>query len=365
MTTRPVARPTVAIAIAAAASAAAGFIHAAAAGAHTDHDALAVAFGVTAMLQLGWAALLWQRGATRAVVAPGVLLQLAALATWAASRTSGIGWFPGLEHAETIGFQDTTVVTLEVLAALAGVGALLVPAIAAISATKASAAIGAVLMAAALPAMVSPHPHAEDDDSHGHSELAAGAAVSAATEHDNEDNGLPEVAGVTPEQRTRAAKLIAETEKSLMRFPTVAAAEAAGYRSIGDAITGFEHFVNRSYLANDTVVDAQEPESLVFKVETGGTRSLASAMYILPPRKTMADVPDIAGAMTQWHDHQNLCWDASDTRVVGILVNGQCTPGGTFRPTPPMLHVWVVPHECGPFAGIEGSAHTGSCLHGH
>ena len=69
--------------------------------------------------------------------------------------------------------------------------------------------------------------------------------------------------------------------------------------------------------------------------------------------------------MTQWHDHQNLCWDASGVRLAGILVNGKCTPGGTFRATPPMLHVWVVPNECGPFAGLEGTAHTGSCLHSH
>ena len=362
MTTRPVA---VTVVLAAAASAAAGLVHAAAAGAHTDHDALAVAFGVTAMLQLAWAALLWQRGATRAAVVPGVLLQLAAIGTWAASRTMGIGWFPGLERAETIGFQDTTVVVLELLAVVAGIGALLVPAIASITATKASAALGAVLMAAALPAMVSPHPHTEGDAAHGHGELAAGAHLTDTAEDEGEGGGLPEVPGVTVEQRNRAAKLIAETEKSLVRFPTVAAAEAAGYRSIGDAITGFEHFVNASYLANATVVDAQEPESLVFKVEPDGGRSLASAMYILPPGKTMADVPDIAGAMTQWHDHQNLCWDASGTRLAGILVNGRCTPGGTFRATPPMLHVWVVPNECGPFAGIEGSAHTGSCLHGH
>lgn len=364
MRTRPVA-VTVPVAVAAAASAAAGLVHAAAVGAHADDRGLAVAFAVTAVLQLAWAGLLWQRGATRAVVLPGVLLQLAALATWAASRNTGISWFPGLEHVETISVQDTSVVAFEVLAAFAGLAALLSPPIAA---TKVSGVVAAGVVALALPGMVFPHSHDR------HIELLDAGIASATHQHgeahardgrDAPDGGLPEVPGVTAAQRARAAKLIADTERSLVRFRTVAAAEAAGYRSIGDAITGFEHFVNASYLANPTVVDPHEPESLVFEVEPDGARTLASAMYILPPGKTMADVPDIAGAMTQWHDHQNLCWDASGTRLAGILGNGRCTPGGTFRATPPMLHVWVVPNECGPFAGIEGSAHTGSCLHAH
>ena len=38
-------------------------------------------------------------------------------------------------------------------------------------------------------------------------------------------------------------------------------------------------------------------------------------MYILGFGKTMADVPDVAGELTTWHDHQNLCWEG--IRVVG------------------------------------------------
>lgn len=52
-------------------------------------------------------------------------------------------------------------------------------------------------------------------------------------------------------------------------------------------------------------------------------------------------------------------------RLAGVLVNGRCFPSGTLRPTPPMLHVWLADHPCGPFAfaGIEG--HGGGCAHGH
>ncbi|MEA2843431.1 MAG: hypothetical protein QOJ69_1102, partial [Actinomycetota bacterium] len=47
-------------------------------------------------------------------------------------------------------------------------------------------------------------------------------------------------------------------------------------------------------------------------------------------------------------------WDESGTRIAGFLLNGNCVPRGEFKLTPPMLHVWMKAHECGPFAGLEG-----------
>lgn len=95
----------------------------------------------------------------------------------------------------------------------------------------------------------------------------------------------------------------------------------------------------------------------------GVTKKVMSAMYILSPGTTMADVPDIAGELTVWHDHQNLCWDASGTRLAGIVIDGTCRPGGTFRGTSPMIHAWLEDTPCGPFSGIEG--HGGGCEHTH
>ena len=43
---------------------------------------------------------------------------------------------------------------------------------------------------------------------------------------------------------------------------------------------------------------------------------------------------------------------------------GTCARG-EFRPTQPMLHVWVDEHPCGPFAGIEGSHGSGCDDHDH
>jgi hypothetical protein len=88
-------------------------------------------------------------------------------------------------------------------------------------------------------------------------------------------------------------------------------------------------------------------------------------MYILDPGTTMDEVPDVGGDLTIWHDHQNLCWDASGGRLAGVVVNGRCVPGGTLKATAPMLHVWVEDHECGPFAGIEGHGSGCSSDHSH
>ena len=56
-------------------------------------------------------------------------------------------------------------------------------------------------------------------------------------------------------------------------------------------------------------LDPHAIESIVLQHMPDGTKKVASAMYILNPGRTLADAPDIAGTLTPWHDHQNLCWD--------------------------------------------------------
>ena len=175
-----------------------------------------------------------------------------------------------------------------------------------------------------------------------------------------------DTSGATEGQLQAARDLIVRTRAAVAgALPDEAAVVAAGYRSIGDGTVpgSFEHFVNATYLADGRELDPHHIESMVLERTSTGKR-VVSAMFILEMGKTLADAPDIAGKTTAWHDHQDLCWDAPTMRLAGRLVNGRCVPGGTFAPTPPMLHVWLGEHPCGPFAGIDG--HGASCArHAH
>ncbi|MDQ3897738.1 MAG: hypothetical protein M3326_10960, partial [Actinomycetota bacterium] len=230
-----------------------------------------------------------------------------------------------------------------------------------------------VLVLALVPALVGMA--APPEHSHGHEhegdqvhELAAephghGRAAASALADDPIFSGA-DTSHATGQQLQAAKRLIETTRAAVTaRFPDQAALLAAGYRSIGDGlVTRYDHFIKPEYMNDGRELDPDHVESIVMERTPTGWR-VASAMYILDAGKTMDDAPDVAGPLTVWHDHQDLCWDPSGLRLAGVVLNGRCFPGGTFRATPPMLHVWLDDQPCGPFAGIEG--HGGDCAHGH
>ena len=167
---------------------------------------------------------------------------------------------------------------------------------------------------------------------------------------------LVSATGVTPTQLHRAETLIATTIVGLKRFESPAQAYALGYRTIGDAVTGDEHYVNWSYANDGHILDPARPESIVYEVRNGKQTAVA-AMYALPLGSSFAEVPDVGGALTQWHVHNDLCLtDGPQQRFVSGLTtkDGGCPPGSTKAGNTPMLHVWSVPNPCGPFAALEG-----------
>lgn len=162
--------------------------------------------------------------------------------------------------------------------------------------------------------------------------------------------------GVTPAEERRAEALLVSTRAALRQFDTPEQAYAAGYRTIGDRLTGDEHYVKWSYVDDGHILDPQRPESLVY-VEQDGAQHVAAAMYMLPFGSRFTDVPDVGGALTQWHVHNNLCLtnDPAQKIVAGITsAEGGCRPGTSKAGNTPMLHVWTVPNPCGPFAALEG-----------
>ena len=163
------------------------------------------------------------------------------------------------------------------------------------------------------------------------------------------------IGGVTPEQEARATTLIQNAKRDLPRFADIETAKTAGYVSIGDAATGFEHWVNTALLNDNRVLDTSAPESLVYSVK-GSVKTLVSAMFIAKTGTPLTDTTlvNYAGGLMQWHVHTNLCW--WNGKVVGVTnAAGVCMFGVLQTGGAPMVHVWITPHLCGPFAALEGN----------
>jgi hypothetical protein len=162
--------------------------------------------------------------------------------------------------------------------------------------------------------------------------------------------------GVTKAEQTRAETLLRNTIADIPQFSDPAAAEAKGYRTIGDSITGDEHYVNWSYVNDSSILDPNKPESLVYEMKDN-KKTLVAAMFMLPYGSGFRDVPDVGGPLTQWHVHGDLCLtDDPVQKFVSTLTttDGSCPPHTTKAGNTPMLHVWIVPNPCGPFAALEG-----------
>ena len=119
--------------------------------------------------------------------------------------------------------------------------------------------------------------------------------------------------GVQAAQRAIAQGLITDVTNALAG-KTVASIKAAGYQWIGDgAGGGYQHYVNWTYYGDGIELNPARIESIVVKDNV-----IVSGMYILNPGKTMANVPTLAGPLTTFHDHQNLCFSGT-TLVDGVL----------------------------------------------
>lgn len=362
------------------ASLASGAIHAAAIGVHAEHRQAALVFTVMALLQLGWGAVALVRSG-RLVSLAGIAIGLASVTGWVVAKTIGIGLVDGLEVAEAPQTADLVCAALAALSVILAVLSLLPIRIEAHERSLRVPAVLAVLLLVLVTfsgmAAASEHHHdhgEETADGHTHGSSADGhshatgnsgdsasgaghthtAAAVAPVPYDPEEPiDLGGVPGVTPEQQATAESIVRATIADLPQWADYRDAEAAGYHSIGDGGTGVEHFINDEFMDNPTILDPDQPESLVYDTSDGGRR-LVAAMYMLERGLPLEDVPDFGGALMQFHTHQNLCY--TEDGVLGGLTNGdgEC-PDGLFLPEPtPMIHVWIEPHPCGPFAALEG-----------
>jgi hypothetical protein len=186
---------------------------------------------------------------------------------------------------------------------------------------------------------------------HGHDGATAAPAVKPYDPTQPIDlSGTP---GVTPQQQAAAENLIAVTLVRLPKWSDPNVALAAGFHTIGDGPTGVEHFVNEGFMNDDKILDPDAPESLVYDTTKGG-RTLVAAMYMTKPGVPLSEVPEVGGPLTQWHIHNNLCYQPNG--LLGGLTDGDgnCRAGLIKPPDTPMIHVWLTAQRCGPFSALEG-----------
>lgn len=361
--TRPAWLRSDALCVAGFASLVAGAIHATAIGIHNEHDQAMVMFAVVAGFQLVWGVLAAAtRGVRLALV--GAAGNLALVGGWIMAKRTGIGFIDGLEEKEPIEFADALAAGLAALAVVAAVAFVFthrrVPGLGARIAVGGAclALVGMAVPAMAATARMSQGAAGATTSHHAAATTptaSPASAVPAVPFEPTKPIDLGGIPGVTPEQQARAENLLAGTLTHLPVYADPATAEAAGYQSIQDGVTGYEHYINPEYMNDGRVLDPDRAESLVYQVR-GGTKQLVAAMYMAEPGTTLETVPELGGPLTQWHIHDNLCFAPSGS-VAGLTnPDGSCNPG-LVKPEPvPMIHTWIVPNPCGPFAALKGIA---------
>jgi hypothetical protein len=374
------------------ASLGAGAVHAAAIGVHAETRPAAIAFTVLATVQLAWGALALVRSG-RLVSLLGLASGAAAVAGWLVAKTSGIPFIEGLEDAEAIQTADALAAGLALLSLLAVAFSMFRWSLGAPSLQVSALLVAALTVPGLLAAGQHDHGGGAGHGNDGGTTAAAGDGHDHGTEASTDDQAAGAdhhamaaepvaydpskpldfggIEGVTPEQQARAENLVAVTLSRLPQWSDPAVAEAAGFRTIGDGRTGVEHLIHSGYMNDDVILDPDQPESLVYDTSEGG-RKLVAAMYMVKPGTPLDAVPDIGGSLTQWHVHDNLCYNAQG-RVAGLTDSaGNCAPGLIKPVETPMIHVWIEPHRCGPFAALEGigggripEGETKLCDHAH
>jgi hypothetical protein len=411
-----------ALALPAAASIAAGAIHLASAVAERDRTTLAVVLAALGIAQTAWGAVALARGDGPARTGPaglravGSALAVVAFVGWAIAVTTGLPAPPALREPANVGVPDLCAALLALVTAAALVRGALVPAsdrvdgagpadraadapdpaMADLSASSGAshrsrqAGSGALVGLVALLGLggVVAVPAASDARRSERAALAAEAAELASTSGEGTSGRTPgsvppfdpdrplDLSGVptvTAEQEAAATALVAEVLAQREQYPTPEAAYGAGYRSIGDAFTGEEHFIDWSLVDDGRALDPAAPEALVYDVADDGTRTLVSVMFMAPPGTRLDDVPTPGGALTRWHLHGDLCLDPTTdpASVAGTTdATGTCPDGLEELRRFPTLHVWLVRHPCGPFSELEGvgtepGAAAAGCEHQH
>jgi hypothetical protein len=371
----------------------AGAIHLAMVPSHWDGSAVEG----TGFALVGWfqvvAGVALLGSARRSLLRLVIAANLAFVATWGVSRVWGlpVGEHSGQPHAA--GFVDLTCVGFQLALIVAALAALWHPTI---DQLWARARVGAIVIPVAVVALATgalASPSARDHASGSHSAHAHAGEVASDghTDHGHSDadvksglaalqNGHQHGGGVVEvDDATQAALSVqlAETTRLITKYPTIAAAEAAGYRRAGPFTPGLgTHYSGFGGNAEDLLegVDGVKMMPTLIYDGTAPDSPIAGFMYY----SLGAGVPEgFVGPNDHWHFHTKVCIVAKDGKIEAPLgadrddvTREMCegVGGSLIDSTGYMVHVWTVPgYESprGTFSEInpkiacpDGSYHT-------
>lgn len=184
------------------------------------------------------------------------------------------------------------------------------------------------------------------------------AVTARVTEH--YDDGSPylklnQMSGVSMEEQREAETLLRETRLAAAQYSDVNKMKALGYKQLEPfPVNGYLHYINVGLVKDESILDPQKPESLLYSVDLfTEEHKLVAIMYMLGAEWVDKPLPSIGGELIPWHAHLDVCATITPEDGVNAIASigdsEDCAIGSRVE-AHPMMHVWVVPHPCGPFA---------------
>jgi hypothetical protein len=284
-----------------------------------------------------------------------IVTNVAFVAAWTVTRTSGVPFGPERGLVEKVTVVDGACVVFEVALVVGAFAMLALPLAWRSSRSRLlSPVLPAIVLAVTSFAIASPtarnHTHAHAGDvaipawmtSKGFNQFMNGHVHSHVQ------------AVLDPATQTELDRQLAITRGVAEQFPTLQDAADAGYRRAGPYVPGLGlHMINfggAAYLNPDGVLsddDLRHPLSLLYD-GTGPTAKLGGFMYYAATKTEPEGFP---GRNDGWHFHEHLC---AVTSTDGFLdfpfgpdfgaTKAQCdTVNGFLMDSQYMVHVWTVP----------------------
>ena len=320
-----------------------------------------------AWLQLLWAAAILFRP-SRSLLIGAVILNTAVVATWAASRTVGVWVGPNATVTEAVRFPDVLCSALEVvivygcLALLAGIGRARVVGtrIAVTVIGSALLLVGAASGYSLTPRFAAAHLPGSAGHDHGTTATLTGSTPCEKSGPPASEGQVLDIQGhfhrgpqpqLPLDEATRLQLQAQQAQARAVagRYPTVADAEAAGYRESTVYVPCIgAHYTN---IALASSFDPATPSELLYDGTQPSSRIVGLSYLVWHPGGAPVG---FAGPNDVWHQHSfngGLCFNGFG-QVIGPESTSQAdcaAHGGVKNPLTDvwMLHDWVVPgFEC-------------------